>query len=61
ASDVRVYVDMTDDPLGIYQRTPQVDIKIPELRVQSIIPGSIEVTITGKISSLRNPLEKGPA
>jgi YbbR domain-containing protein len=52
ASDVRVYVDMTDDSVGTYQRTPQVEIKIPEIRVQSILPGSIEVIITGKITSL---------
>jgi YbbR domain-containing protein len=52
ASDVRVFVDMTDDPVGTYQRTPQVEIKIPEIRVQSILPGSIEVIITGKITNL---------
>jgi YbbR domain-containing protein len=51
ASDVRVYVDMTDDKEGTFQRTPQVEIKIPEIRVQSILPGSIEVIITGKITS----------
>jgi YbbR domain-containing protein len=60
-SDVRVYVDMTDDPEGTYQRTPQVDVKIQELRMQSIIPGSIEIILTSKISSLTNPEEKGPA
>jgi YbbR domain-containing protein len=53
ASDVRVYVDMADDPEGTYQRTPQVEIKIPEIRVQSILPGSIEVIITGKITGLK--------
>lgn len=61
ASDVRVYVNITDDPEGTYQRIPQVEIKIPELQVQSILPGSIEVTITGKISTPINPEEKGPA
>jgi YbbR domain-containing protein len=60
-SDVRVYVDMTDDPEGTYQRTPQVDVKIQELRMQSIIPGSIEIILTSKISSLTKPEEKGPA
>ena len=49
ASDVRVYVDMTDDPEGTYQRTPQVEIKIPELRLQSLIPGSIEIVLTSKM------------
>jgi len=50
-SDVRVSVDMTNDLEGTYQRTPQVEVKIPELRVESILPGSIEVILTGKISS----------
>src|SRR5512133_1237298 len=54
-SDVRVYVDMTDDPEGTYQRTPQVDVKIQELRMQSIIPGSIEIILTSKIPTLTNP------
>ncbi len=61
ASDVRVYVNIADDPEGTYQRIPLVEVKIPELQVQSILPGSIEVTITGKISSLIKPEEKGPA
>jgi len=53
AGDVRIFIDMVDDPIGTYQRTPQVEIKIPEIRVQSILPGSIEVIITGKITSLK--------
>jgi YbbR domain-containing protein len=61
ATDVRVYVDMSDDPAGTYQRKPQVEVKISELQLQSIIPGSIEIILTGKISSLMNPVEKGPA
>lgn len=48
--DVRVYVDMSDDEPGTYQRAPQVEISIPEIRVQSILPGTIEVTLTGKIT-----------
>lgn len=54
-SDVRVSVDMSKDVEGTYQRTPQVEIKIPELRVESILPGSIEVILTGKITSSGNP------
>jgi hypothetical protein len=50
-SDVRVSVDMTNDLEGTFQRIPQVEVKIPELRVESILPGSIEVILTGKISS----------
>jgi YbbR domain-containing protein len=61
ATDVRVYLDLSDDPAGTYKRTPQVEINIPEIRVQSILPGSIEVTLTGKISSLVKPESKGPA
>lgn len=61
ASDVRVYIDLTDDPEGTYQRTPLVEIKIPELKLQSIIPGSIEVILTSKITGLKTPEIKGPA
>jgi YbbR domain-containing protein len=60
-SDVRVYVDLTDDVVGTYQRTPQVEVKIPELKMQSIIPGSIEVIITSKISARMNLEKTGPA
>ncbi len=61
ASDVRVYIDLTDDVEGTYQRAPQVEIKIPELKLQSIIPGSIEVIITSKISTLPISEKTGPA
>jgi YbbR domain-containing protein len=61
ASDVRVYVDMADDVEGTYQRKPQIEVKISELRLQSIIPGSIEIILTSKISSLMTPIEKGHA
>jgi YbbR domain-containing protein len=54
-SDVRVSVDMSNDVEGTYQRTPQVEVKIPELRVESILPGSIEVILTGKITSSGTP------
>ncbi len=45
-SDVRVYVDMTDDPEGTYQRTPEVEVKISELKLQSIIPGTVEIILS---------------
>ncbi len=46
ASDVRVYIDMTDDPEGTYQRAPEVEVKIPELTLQSIIPATVEVILS---------------
>lgn len=44
-SDVRVIVEMNGEKLGTYQRVPRVEIKISELRVESILPGTVEVTI----------------
>jgi YbbR domain-containing protein len=54
-SDVRVSVDMSNEVEGTHQRTPEVEVKIPELRVESILPGSIEVILTGKISTPVTP------
>jgi Uncharacterized protein conserved in bacteria len=45
-SDVRVVVDMTGTSVGTYQRTPKVELTIPELNVESILPGTIEVVIS---------------
>jgi len=43
--DVSVIVEMDGEELGTYQRTPRVELRIPELRVESILPGTVEVTI----------------
>jgi YbbR domain-containing protein len=45
-SDLRVVVDMTGASVGTYQRTPKVELTIPELNVESILPGTIEVVIS---------------
>jgi len=44
--DVRVIIDLTDDIVGVYQRVPEVQISIDEITVESVLPGSLEVTIT---------------
>lgn len=43
--DVRVIVEMNGEGLGTYQRIPRVELRITELRVESILPGTVEVTI----------------
>lgn len=43
--DVRVIVEMDGEGFGTYQRVPRVEIKINELRVELILPGTVEVTI----------------
>jgi YbbR domain-containing protein len=45
--DVRVVVEMNGEDAGTYQRIPRVELKITELRVESILPGTVEVTISG--------------
>ncbi len=45
ATDVRVIIDLIDLDEGTYQLEPEVEILIPELEVESILPPSIEVTI----------------
>jgi len=45
-SDIRVLIDLTDKISGIYQLEPQVEITIPDVLVESILPATIEVEIT---------------
>ena len=44
--DVHVIADLTDKPPGTYQVTPTVQLDVAELRVVSIMPGTIEVSIS---------------
>ena len=46
ASDLRVYIDVSDLVEGTYQRIPQIELNISDLTVESILPGSVEVTLT---------------
>ena len=51
AEDVHVFIDLTDDIEGVYQRVPEVELTIEEITNQSVLPGSIEVTITKSSAS----------
>ena len=46
ADNLRVTVDMTDAKVGTYQRTPKVELAVGEVRVDSILPGTVEITIS---------------
>ena len=49
ATDVRVVVNLQGEPAGTYQRIPQVEYSLSgsnQLRVESILPGSIEVVLS---------------
>lgn len=45
AEDFQVVVDLSGQPVGVYQRTPQVAIAPDQVRVQTILPETIEVEI----------------
>ncbi len=45
ASEVQVVVDLSGKEQGTFQVTPSVELNTTELRVVSVIPGTIEVTI----------------
>ena len=45
AGDVKVIIDLTGMAPGTYQLTPVIELAVTELRVESILPGSVEVTI----------------
>jgi YbbR domain-containing protein len=44
-SQLRVVLDLAGKEIGTYQLVPKVDLSGLELRVESILPGSIEVTV----------------
>jgi YbbR domain-containing protein len=43
--DFLVVLDLTGLPIGVYQRTPEVDLLPDEIRIQTILPETVEVTI----------------
>ena len=46
AQDVRVLVDLSGLTPGIHQLTPTVEILLSDLRVESLLPATVEVVIT---------------
>ena len=53
ANDVMVLIDLTDKAPGTYQIEPQIQVGIPGILVESILPATIEVEI--KITSAATP------
>ncbi|RPJ44052.1 MAG: hypothetical protein EHM21_10640, partial [Chloroflexi bacterium] len=53
--DVRVVLDLTGVGEGTYQFAPKVILAIPELRVESILPSSIEVVVSPKANITLTP------
>jgi YbbR domain-containing protein len=54
--DMRVVVDLSGVGEGTYQFAPKVVLPIPELRVESILPSSIEVVVEPKRSGTLTPV-----
>ncbi len=44
-ADFLVILDLTDLPVGVYQRTPEIELFPGEVRIQTILPETVEVTI----------------
>lgn len=44
--NVRVIIALNGEEPGVYQRVPRVEITIAGLTAQSVLPGTIEVTVT---------------
>lgn len=55
AGDVRVTLDLTGASAGTYQNAPQVTLPINELRLESVLPSSIEVVVEQRSSVRRTP------
>jgi YbbR domain-containing protein len=45
SQDITVSVDVNGLEIGVYQLTPEVDILVENVSVQSILPGTVEVVI----------------
>ena len=44
-TDVRVYLDLTDLEIGVYQLTPLIDVVSTRVVVESLLPETLEVTV----------------
>jgi YbbR domain-containing protein len=49
SAQVQVSVDVTGKQVGTYQLTPIIEVNISELRIESILPGTIEIHLTVKL------------
>lgn len=56
SDDIRVVIDLADTAIGTYQLVPRVELNGLELRVESVLPGSIEVTVGLATPTPRAPL-----
>jgi YbbR domain-containing protein len=59
--DFKVIVDLTGLPLGIYQRSPTVESYPEQVRVQTTLPETIEVTIETAPTLTPSPTNLTPA
>jgi YbbR domain-containing protein len=48
SAQIHVSVDVSGKQAGTYQFTPRIEITIAELRVESILPGTIEIHLIAK-------------
>jgi hypothetical protein len=45
ASNFLVTLDLSGLPTGVYQRSPEIEVDIEQVRVQTTLPETVEVTI----------------
>jgi hypothetical protein len=45
SQDITVSVDVSGLEVGVYQLTPDVDLSVENVSVESILPGTVEVVI----------------
>ncbi|NTU74823.1 MAG: hypothetical protein HGA86_01720, partial [Anaerolineaceae bacterium] len=48
ATDIKIRIDLTGLKAGTYKLTPDVQLVLPDLTVESILPASVEVIISPK-------------
>jgi YbbR domain-containing protein len=56
AGDVRVVVDLLRQPVGVYQVEPEVIVGPPSVSARTVLPGTIEVTVSRTPFATPTPL-----
>jgi YbbR domain-containing protein len=55
-----VVLDLTGLPVGVYQRSPEVDLLPDQVRIQTILPETVEVTIEAMPTSVPSSATESP-
>ncbi len=53
--DIRVTIDVTDLGAGVYQLTPKVEILVADITVETVLPNTVEATLSPGVTPTPTP------